>query len=80
MSEMPIPAKDYIRVLAEDKIETVRELWLIYEGLVEGLAESSIDIFEGRKLIAAATQRIGKLLGLDKITKAASEEDDDNEL
>ena len=80
MSEMPIPAKDYIRVLVQDNIETVRELWLIYEALVEGQAESSIDIFEGRKLIAAATQRIGKLLGLDKITKAASEEDDDDEL
>ena len=80
MSKKFDPVEHYIRMTVQDKIETVGELWSIYEALVEGLAESSIDIFEGRKLIAAATQRIGKLLGLDKITKAASEEDDDNEL
>lgn len=80
MSKRFDPVEHYIKIHAQDKIDLVGELWSIYEALVKGLAESSIDVFEGRKMIATATQRIGKLLGLDKITKAASEEEDDNEL
>jgi len=75
MSEKFDPMENFIRVTVEEKIELTAELWSIYEALVEGLAESSVDIFKGRKMIAAATQRIGKLLGLDKIAKAISEEE-----
>ena len=76
MSEKFDPSKHYIRMTVKEQTELIGELWSIYEALVEGLAESSVDIFEGRKMIAAATQRIGKLLGLDKITKAAEEKEE----
>lgn len=70
------PAEHYIRMTVEEQIELIGELWKIYETLCEGLAETSVDIFKGRSMIAAATQRIGKLLGLDKIAEATSEKEE----
>lgn len=45
------------------------ELWEIYEEIVLGLAELPRGDDNGRRRIAGATERIGNLLGLDKITK-----------
>ena len=70
------PTEHYIRMTVKEQIELIGELWSIYEALCKGLAETSVDIFKGRSMIAAATQRIGKLLGLDKITNATSEEEE----
>ena len=78
MSEKFDPMENFIRVTVEEKIELIGELLSIYEALCKGLAETSVDVFKGRSMIAAATQRIGKLLGLDKITNA-SEEKEENE-
>jgi len=75
MSKEFDPTERYIKITIDDKILTTGELWSIYEALCDGLAETSVDIFKGRSMIAAATQRIGKLLGLDKITEAADEEE-----
>ena len=80
MSKEFDPTERYIKITIDEKIMTTSELWSIYDALCAGLAETAIDIFKGRSMIAAATQRIGKLLGLDKIAKAASEEEDNNEL
>ena len=52
-----------------ERTKTVKELFEIYEEIVLGLAELPLGDDNGRKRIARATQRIGKLLGLDKITK-----------
>jgi len=45
------------------------ELFEIYEEIAFGLAELPLGDDNGRRRIAGAGQRIGKLLGLDKITK-----------
>ena len=75
MSETYDPMDNFIRVTMEEKRELTGELLDIYEELTLGLCYLASDTLAdaGRRRIASATLRIGKLLGLDKITKAADE-------
>ena len=50
-----------------ERVKTITELWQIYEALAESLLEE--DIVELRSKAATQIQRLGKVLGFDKVAK-----------
>ena len=68
MIEQSFKSREAIIIAArEEQIKTLTELWEIYEALAESLLEE--DIVELRSKAATQIQRLGKVLGFDKVTK-----------